>query len=147
MEDRAIEFTGLNLVAQDIGATAAFYRLLGITIPEESVWQTGSGPHHVGDIEAGGSGILELDSHALASAYNEGFVKQAVSTVIGFRLPSREAVDEMHARVVAAGHVSRQVPYDTFWGARYAIVADPDGRDIGLMSPSDPARRQAPPDL
>jgi hypothetical protein len=31
------------------------------------------------------------------------------------------------------------------WGARYAIVVDPDGNHIGLMSPSDPALRRAPP--
>ena len=67
--------------------------------------------------------------------------------MIGFRLASREAVDELHARLVAEGYRSRQEPYDTFWGARYAIVADPDGRDVGLMSPSDPARRSAPPEL
>lgn len=26
-------------------------------------------------------------------------------------------------------------------GARYAIVEDPDGNYVGVMSPSDPARR------
>jgi uncharacterized glyoxalase superfamily protein PhnB len=34
-----------------------------------------------------------------------------------------------------------------FWGARYAIVEDPDGNHVGVMSPSDPDRRRAPPDL
>jgi uncharacterized glyoxalase superfamily protein PhnB len=41
----------------------------------------------------------------------------------------------------------RQPPYDTFWGARYAIVEDPHGNHVGLMSPSDPARKSAPPAL
>ena len=36
---------------------------------------------------------------------------------------------------------------DTFFGARYAIVADPDGRSVGIMSPIDPARRSAPPEI
>jgi uncharacterized glyoxalase superfamily protein PhnB len=67
--------------------------------------------------------------------------------VLGFRLPSREAVDRLHAELVAAGHPSRQEPYNAFWGARYAIIADPDGREVGLMSPSDPAQRMTPPDL
>jgi hypothetical protein len=40
---------------------------------------------------------------------------------------------------------SAQPPFDAFWGARYAIVEDPDGNHIGLMSPSDPALRTAPP--
>jgi predicted enzyme related to lactoylglutathione lyase len=40
-----------------------------------------------------------------------------------------------------------QPPYDTFCGARYAILLDPDGNYVGLMSPPDPARRSAPPDI
>jgi hypothetical protein len=35
--------------------------------------------------------------------------------------------------------------YDAFWGARYAIVADPDGSDVGLMSPIDEQRQTWPP--
>ena len=38
-----------------------------------------------------------------------------------------------------------QPPFDAFWGARYAIVADPDGNDVGLMSPIDESRRTWPP--
>ena len=45
------------------------------------------------------------------------------------------------------GHKTSQPPFDPFWGARYAIVEDPDGNCIGFMSPSDPARRGPPPDL
>jgi hypothetical protein len=39
----------------------------------------------------------------------------------------------------------RQPPYDTFWGARYAVLADPDGNDVGIMSPVDESRRFWPP--
>jgi hypothetical protein len=46
---------------------------------------------------------------------------------------------------MAAGYVGQQPPYDAFWGARYAIVEDPDGNPGGRMSPLDPARRSAPP--
>ena len=37
---------------------------------------------------------------------------------------------------------SQQEPYDAFWGARYAIVEDPDGNAVGLMSPIDPDRQR-----
>jgi len=40
-----------------------------------------------------------------------------------------------------------QPPFDAFWGARYAIVEDPDGNVIGFQSPSDPERRTAPPGI
>jgi len=46
--------------------------------------------------------------------------------------------------LVAAGHPARLEPYDAFFGARYAIVSDPDGHNIGLMSPIDADRRLTP---
>ena len=49
--------------------------------------------------------------------------------------------------VTAAGYAGEQPPYDAFWGARYAVVADPEGNSVGLMSPVDPAMRSAPPEL
>jgi uncharacterized glyoxalase superfamily protein PhnB len=48
-------------------------------------------------------------------------------------------------RFASAGYRGLQLPFDAFWGARYAIVEDPDGIAIGLMSPIDPTRRTAPP--
>jgi hypothetical protein len=37
--------------------------------------------------------------------------------------------------------------HDAFWGARYAIVGDPDRRDVGIMSPSNAEHRDPPPDV
>ena len=67
--------------------------------------------------------------------------------MLGFSLASRAAVDELYAALVAAGHSGSQPPYDTFWGARYAVVEDPDGNPVGLMSPLDPSRRRPGPAL
>jgi hypothetical protein len=33
---------------------------------------------------------------------------------------------------------------DAFFGARYAVVLDPDGNAVGLMGPTDPAARSMP---
>jgi uncharacterized glyoxalase superfamily protein PhnB len=65
--------------------------------------------------------------------------------VVGFRLPSREAVDALYADLTDAGHAGLQPPCDAFWGSRYAIVEDPDGVAVGFMSPPSPDRRSAPP--
>ena len=59
---------------------------------------------------------------------------------------SREAVDELYGRLTGDGHPGVQPPFDAFWGGRYAIVADPDGNQVGLMSPIDEARRSWPPE-
>ena len=115
-----IEFDGLNLVARDVDATVAFYRLLGVEIPDDAIWGTDSGPHHVkADIE--GRTDIALNSDALASSYNAGFRDDAATrTLIGFRLKTRESVDETYARLIAAGAPGLQEPYDAFWGARHA---------------------------
>jgi catechol 2,3-dioxygenase-like lactoylglutathione lyase family enzyme len=60
-------------------------------------------------------------------------------------LPSREAVDEACVDLTGAGGTGRQPPYDAFWGARHAIVEDPDGNAVGLMSPIDASSKFWPP--
>jgi uncharacterized glyoxalase superfamily protein PhnB len=143
MADVKPVLNAINLVARDFDATLAFYRRLGLEIPD------GRHPEDTrhAKAELSGSVDLELDNERLARFYNAAWRRPGGSSraVIGFTLPTREAVDESYADLVAAGYEGRQPPYDTFWGARYAIVADPDGNDVGLMSPSDPARRYWPP--
>ena len=63
---------------------------------------------------------------------------------IGFGVSSREAVDELYEELTKAGYRGQQPPFDAFWGARFAVVEDPDGNAVGLMSPRDPARRSVP---
>src|SRR5438876_1061784 len=98
-------------------AMAAFYATLGVNV-------TGGAPEWENRGWPGGPGV-----------------------VLGFRLGSRSEVDDTYARLTAAGQRGQQPPYDAFWGARYAVVTDPDGNAVGLMSPSDPAMRTraAPP--
>ncbi len=64
--------------------------------------------------------------------------------VLGFKVSSRERVDHIYADLTGAGYKVQQAPYDAFWGARYAIVEDPDGNPVGIMSPIDPNRRNTP---
>lgn len=139
----------MNLVVRDMEATLAFYRALGLEIPEEEVWRTASGAHHATARIPGGVD-LEFDSPALAKIYNQGWRdpgEVSSRAVITFRIASREEVDRLYERLTGLGYAAAQPPYDTFWGARYAIVEDPDANHVGLMSVSDPARRSAPPDI
>jgi catechol 2,3-dioxygenase-like lactoylglutathione lyase family enzyme len=139
----------LNLVVADMEATLAFYRALGLDIPEKSIWRTETGAHHV-DVVMSGGFELAFDSLDLARAYNEGWREPSgfgTRALLSFRLPSRDAVDEIHRKLAALGHATSQPPCDTFWGSRFAIIDDPDGNQVGLMSPPDPDRRRAPPPL
>ncbi len=140
MEDRAI-LDQVNIVARDIGASAAFYRLLGVEVPNgEPPWDA----HHRSVSTSDGADI-DLDSTQFAAVWDTGWADGRTGVVLGFKVESREAVDRVHAAVVAAGHRSEQDPYDAFWGARYAVVADPDGNAVGIMSPIDDTLRTPPP--
>jgi catechol 2,3-dioxygenase-like lactoylglutathione lyase family enzyme len=138
---------GLNLVVRDMNATLAFYRRLGLEIPDSGVWRTETGAHHV-EVAMPNGLDLDFDSAELARSYNAGWQPDGGSrSVIGFSLPTREAVDARYTELTSAGYTGLQPPYDAFWGARYAIIQDPDGNHVGLMSPLDPSRRSDPPSV
>ncbi len=64
----------IDLVTADMDATVAFYRALGVTIPETAIWKTESGRHHV-DLTMPGGMTIHFDSPALAKVYNKGYRK------------------------------------------------------------------------
>lgn len=146
MPDPEARLDQLNLIAPDLDATVAFYRRLGLAVDEPPEWPPGTGARH-GDVRMPDGFRLEFDNEPMARIWHAGWRDEpgaAGGTVLGVSVGSRDAVDALYARLTAAGAVGRQPPYDAFWGARYAIVADPDGRDVGLMSPIDPERRYVP---
>jgi catechol 2,3-dioxygenase-like lactoylglutathione lyase family enzyme len=142
MNDNAPDLQMLNLVVADMPASLDFYRRLGVAVPDGD---DAAGPHV--ELSMPGGFSLELDTGESARLWHAGFRADPASArvVIGFSLPTREAVDELYAELTSAGHVGRQPPFDAFWGGRYAIVADPDGNDVALTSPIDPSRRAWPP--
>jgi catechol 2,3-dioxygenase-like lactoylglutathione lyase family enzyme len=142
MSENAAVLSQFNLVVRDMEATVAFYRRLGLTIPEtDPAWAQ----HHRTAIMPNGID-LDFDSQEFARRWNTGWAAQPGGGmgVLGFRLPSREAVDSVFADMTRAGFGSQQSPFDAFWGARYAVIEDPDGNAVGLMSPVDPERMTQP---
>jgi uncharacterized glyoxalase superfamily protein PhnB len=134
----------INIVVRDVQRGITFYRLLGVTFDDlaPSEWT----PHHANGVAENGVRV-ELDSVAFAKQWNPGLddTKLGSATIPFFHVPAREEVDRVYARVMAAGHASRKEPEDAFWGARYAIVADPDGNSVGIMSAIDESMRRPPP--
>jgi catechol 2,3-dioxygenase-like lactoylglutathione lyase family enzyme len=142
MNDSRPDLHMLNLVVDDMRASLDFYRRLGIAVPADA---ESGGPHL--QLRMPGGFSLELDTAESARLWHAGWRTDPATArvVIGFSLPTRNAVDERYAELTSAGYAGRQPPFDAFWGARYAIVADPDGNDVGLMSPIDESRRTWPP--
>jgi len=130
----------VNMVVTDMSATVAFYRRLGLTIPEtDPDWAS----HHR-TAEVPGDIDLDFDSAEFARAWDKGWASGPRMGVLGFSVSSREAVNDIYRDLTEAGYTGEQQPYDTFWGTRYAVIQDPDGNPVGIMSPVDPARRSLP---
>ncbi|MHB8340621.1 MAG: VOC family protein [Mycobacteriales bacterium] len=147
MTDETPRLNQVNLVVDDMDAAVAFYQALGMTVRfDGGEWPPGSGARHVA-LDNGDGAIFELDNLAMAKIWHGGWRSPdagARPVVLGFSVPSREAVDERYRALTAAGYTGRQEPYDAFFGARYAVVRDPPGNDVGIMSPIDQHRRFTP---
>ncbi|HXU24515.1 MAG TPA: VOC family protein [Tepidiformaceae bacterium] len=133
----------VTLVVSDMESTVAFYRKLGVEIgdamPEwEDVHRSAKTENGVG---------LDFDRSDFAPAWNRGWKggPGGAGVILGFSVTSREAVDQLYAELTGAGYRSQQAPYDGFWGARYAVIEDPDGNAVGIMSAIDAAYRSEAP--
>ncbi len=141
-------FDQINIVSDEFDATLAFYRSLGVELRDPILTPRGE-PFHANHQPEEGIAV-EVDSPRFARIWNPGWADEpdlGGRLVLGLRVGDRETVDRLYAQVTADGHKGLQPPHDAFWGARYAIVEDPNGIAVGLMSPADDRYRSAPPAL
>jgi catechol 2,3-dioxygenase-like lactoylglutathione lyase family enzyme len=136
-------FNQINLVVKDMASMVEFYERLGVRFTDTvTPWDR----HHR---TFASDGVTEgfdfdLDSQSFVVQWDAGWPQGHTGAVLGFRLPSSEAVDETYRDLTGAGYFGQQPPWDGFMGARYAVVADPDGNSVGLMGPIDPGRSRLP---
>jgi uncharacterized glyoxalase superfamily protein PhnB len=133
----------VNIVAEHYEETLEFYRLLGLNIPE--VLAKHANTKHAPALNEDAS--FAIDNSELANIYNAGWRKgkSRKSVLLTAQVSSRNDVDQTFNSLIAAGHAAVQVPYDAFWGARYAIVMDPEGNWVGIESAMDETKRSWPP--
>ena len=118
----------IGIVSSDLGASIAFYRLLGLEFPDNA-------EDHVEATTAGGLRVM-LDNIDLMKQLNPDWVTPAGHPIgLAFLCSSPTDVDETYNRIVAAGHRGKTAPWDAFWGQRYATVLDPDGNAVDLFAP------------
>lgn len=132
-------YSQLNIIVKDMKATVDFYRRLGLSI------DANGDEVHV-EVAFPNGITIEFDTIESVHVWNSGWKGSTGSgVVIGFSVDSRDAVDALYRDVKASGGKGQQPPFDAFWGGRYAVVEDPDGNAIGLMSPIDSERKYWPP--
>lgn len=123
-----------QIFTRDLARSVAFYRLLGLEVPDSDV------PHIA--IGLPGGNTLSLDVDETIAGMHPGWTPpqadsdSRLALALGVATPAE--VDALYARVTEAGHAGALAPYDAPWGQRYATVADPDGNWVDLFAPSAP---------
>jgi catechol 2,3-dioxygenase-like lactoylglutathione lyase family enzyme len=138
-----IRLDQVNLVVHDVKASRGFYARLGLNFGDvpDPVWDA----HHLSARHGDATPLdVDLDSVTFAAKWNRGW-SGGSGAILGFKVDSRDEVDALVASLASDGVTVQQAPYDAFWGARYAVISDPDGNGVGIMSPIDPARRHEAP--
>lgn len=121
----------IYLFVSDLARTIGFYQLLGFDV------------ERVGPTFARTSGhngvLIEFGTPELTKSYDPKWQPPGAPTknTIGLEFSSGDAVDETYGRMVQGGYVGHLAPCDPPWGARFAIIEDPDGNYIGLHGPRD----------
>jgi catechol 2,3-dioxygenase-like lactoylglutathione lyase family enzyme len=121
----------IGLVVEDMAASLAFYRRLGLDIPPDA----DNEPH----VEATLPNGLRFgwDTVATVRSFMPDWTKPSGGNAVGmaFLCDSPAEVDKLHADLIAAGYRSHKDPWDAFWGQRYACVTDPDDNVVDLFAP------------
>lgn len=122
----------VGLVVQDLAASLAFYRRLGLELPEDP------DPEGHGHVELTLPGGLRLawDTVETIRSFDPGWSPPTGSSRMGlaFLVDSPAEVDALYAELTSAGYEGHMEPWDAFWGQRYAQVRDPDGNGVDLFA-------------
>lgn len=121
----------IGIAVQDMPKALAFYRALGLEIPEEMDKE--------GHVEITLSNGLRLawDTHEIIKRFDPKWQQPTGSHRMGmaFLCENSQAVDAAFERITHMGYTAHKPPWDAFWGQRYAQILDPDGNVIDLFAP------------
>ncbi len=119
----------VGIVASDMAAALAFYRRLGLEIPQ--------GAETEGHVEATLPGGLRIawDTVETVRSFDPAWDGGHGGIGLAFLCESPDEVDRVYRELVEAGYRGHREPWDAFWGQRYAEVLDPDGNTVDLFAP------------
>lgn len=118
-------FTGFSISTEDPSPTVAFYRAMGFEAQED---KHGGGRSC---IDASNQ-HFDVDDLARVPTWNAGIGGAGVT--LGFEVDGEDDVDELVERLAGLGYVVQQPAYDAPWGRRFAVVEDPAGTPVAIMS-------------
>jgi catechol 2,3-dioxygenase-like lactoylglutathione lyase family enzyme len=121
----------IGIVTADVARSTAFYRALGLDIPEPP-----SADDHF-EVTLPDGLRLMWDNETLIRQIDPTWQAPAAGhrAVLAFQCASATDVDATYERALAAGGTAKLAPWDAFWGQRYAQLHDPDGQPVDLFAP------------
>ncbi len=119
----------IGFVVREMAAALAFYRLMGLDIP--------NGAEREDHVECEINGYrMAWDTVKLVESFSGPFEAPSGHRMsMAFLCDSPADVDATYNKIIAAGYTSRKAPWDAFWGQRYATVEDPEGNPVDLFAP------------
>ena len=121
------ELNAIGIVAADVARSVAFYRLLGVELPD-------AGEGHIEATLPSGVRFM-LDSEDVVSSFRPDWTRETGNQLaLAFECSSAAEVDEIYHAAKAAGFDAEKAPWDAFWGQRYAQLRDPDGVPVDLYA-------------
>ncbi|HKF19231.1 MAG TPA: VOC family protein [Candidatus Dormibacteraeota bacterium] len=118
----------VGIVTSDMARSLEFYRQLGLDVPDTP--EQG----HV-NIDIAGGMRLMIDSEAEVRKFRPDWNRKTGNQFgLAFQCETPSQVDEVYARMTAAGFKGEKEPWDAFWGQRYAQLRDPDGVPVDLYA-------------
>lgn len=118
----------IGIHTSDMGESIRFYRLVGLDVPETP------DEGHVDAFLPNGVRFM-LDTDEVMRSFRPDWKRVTGNQAsLALECSSPAEVDEVYARVVAAGFAGEKDPWDAFWGQRYAQLADPDGVSVSLYA-------------
>lgn len=124
-------FSAIGLVVADLERSLAFYRRLGLDVPDDA-----SG--HV-ELALPGGLRLMLDTEDVIRSFDSSWSPPGPGgnrIGLAFECASPSDVDRVVGELEAAGTTVHLAPFDAPWGQRYATVNDPDGNGVDLFAAS-----------
>jgi catechol 2,3-dioxygenase-like lactoylglutathione lyase family enzyme len=122
------QLNAIGIVVSDMARSIRFYRLLGVEVPETP------DEGHVDTFLPNGVRFM-LDSEETVRSFRPDWQRATGNQLaLAFECAGADEVDELYARVTAAGFRGEKEPWDAFWGQRYAQLHDPDGVPVDLYA-------------
>jgi uncharacterized glyoxalase superfamily protein PhnB len=117
----------IGIAVSDLRRSMRFYRLIGAEFPEDPA------DGHVEATMPNGTRLM-FDAEEVIRSFMPDWTRTNGNQVSSaFECASAAEVDELYARVVAAGEGEKE-PWDADWGHRYALLGDPDGVRVNLYA-------------